>query len=228
MNGVCTTRACSNLGGGSCIDSSTLSQCDLQGAGQTTVSCAASEVCAGGACVPGQCVEGQTRCGDFYTTLSCTAGAWVASRCDGTDVCAIGSDGEAACEPARCVAQSARCDGNVSVLCNADGSTETRTSCASNEICDAGWCRVKICGEELSTPSSSDAAQSNDAGTDNDGGSKPTPDVFIPPLEPLPVLTFKFGASAKEYNLNVRADYIATEKALKIQGGKSGAPLLPP
>jgi len=220
LNGACQTRACSNLGGGSCVDTSTLTQCDNNGTAQTTVTCGASEVCAGGACVAAACTDGDVRCGDPYSVITCTGGAWTEEVCSGGQICGDDPSGAKACVAATCTANSARCDGNVSVVCDHTGATESRTTCGGNEVCDSGFCRTKICGEVLTTPdASADQTSTPDTTGDVPG---PEPDIFRPPLEPNPVLKFTLNNVAKDYNLNVRADYITTEKTLKIQGARSG------
>lgn len=217
LNGACTGRKCVNLGGGKCDTTTTLTLCDGNGVVQSTVSCAASEVCAGGSCVPNTCAEGATRCGDAYAVLTCTGGVWVDEACSGGQLCGD-SGGQSACVAATCAPNMGRCDGNTSCLCSNTGGSETATKCGSNEICDGGFCRLKVCGEDATPTTDTVVDMTADAGTD--APLDIVEDKFKPPLEPPRVLKFTLGASAKVFNLNVRADYIATDKALKIQGAK--------
>lgn len=223
-NGACQPRVCNTLLGGLCTDDTSLSQCNEAGSAQSNVSCDEGNVCRGGGCVPEACAEGETRCSDPYHALSCVSGLWNVTDCVAGEVC-VEEGGAAACQAPPCDADSARCvsddAGESSVVCDSTGRTETVTPCASNEVCKGGFCVEKVCG--VDDGGDPDATGGGDGGTPDAGGDQGPPDVeedvFIPPLEKVSKIEFMLGGIKQTFDLNARADYIATDQNLKIQAG---------
>ena len=113
---------------------------------ETTVTCAAGEICQEGACVSETCTTGDTRCGDG-ALLTCEAGSnWASAACGAGEICTEDADG-ARCEDRVCQPLLASCDAGAAVVCDVDGRSETRTTCADDEICDMGYCVTATCDE---------------------------------------------------------------------------------
>lgn len=216
--GVCKTRACPSPGAGLCDSDSTATVCSDNGDAQVKVQCSLSEICRGGECVPATCSpDGGTRCSGGTSVLTCVSGAWGVTSCPGNQVCLVGGDGEATCEPKVCEPQKARCEDGRAVVCDALGRSETTKSCASNEECVQGYCQPTICsggGGEAD-------AGATDAGADTAVDAGPIePDVYIPPLEPVSKIDFKLNGLQQSFDLNPRAIYVTADQMLKISAGR--------
>ncbi len=222
-SGACAQGKCAPSSG-SCTGGQ-LVECSANGSSQAAArDCGASEVCAAGACLPATCTDGDVRCGDPYTLATCQGGAWTATPCGAGQICGD-TDGAAACVDRACAPGAARCDGDDSYVCDAIGAGETKTTCASPQICKSGFCQAKVAGvddlpegDATSGDVQDDAAATDTTGTD-------VKEVFIPPLEKISFIEAKFAGVKTKFDFNGRADYIAVDQNLKMSAGLSGRKL---
>ncbi|MEC9071553.1 MAG: hypothetical protein VX938_04200, partial [Myxococcota bacterium] len=195
-------------------DGTSYDRCPESGSGLTPGTCATNTTCVGGACVETACTTGDTRCG-FRQVLTCVNDAWsVETVCSGSDVCVDGNP--ASCEAPECEPGSSTCEGDVAVTCDVAGNIASKRTCASNEVCQGGHCRSKICG--VDDGESADATA--DAGASDSGPAQNTgPEVTPPPLEQVSKIDFKLGGTPQTFNLNARADYVSSTSTLKVSAG---------
>ncbi len=168
--------------GGACLDAAceprevtcigdTLSTCNDAGTERTTGDCAAeSRICdparAIPACVDRRCTPLASRCFDADSRAVCD-GRGAEERvedCEAGEVCAAG-----ACVPRTCTPGATRCAGETLFTCNASGTAETSTNCASSaRYCDASGtprCRDRVCTPGAVQCRDGDVARCNTRGS---------------------------------------------------------------
>ena len=219
--GACVKRICTDLGGGWCDDDQTLKRCTLDGMSKVEETCAEGTKCVSGECVPSKCTQGDTACAFGDWLLTCQAGTWTGAECEGGQICDDAS-GTAKCTAAICTPETARCEGNVSYLCDHIGRTETATTCGDNQVCKGGYCVNKVCGLD-DIPAPSGDATTDAAGVDGDATASADTgpeDTWFPPLEPIARVEFELAGNKLVFDLNARANYIGSDKQLVIIGEK--------
>ncbi len=213
---TCVARACTQIGVATCLSPTQLQRCRDDGSAQETSDCAAGDACRDGACVPTDCIGSENTC----TTngfLHCAPPAWVATACDPGEVC-VSSAAGVRCAAPLCTPESRRCDGDASVVCDARGTTETRTTCAKTESCVSGRCVPSVCGEEAlpADVSGGDGVGGGDE-VDGVGSTGDTPETTTVTAQ----IKLTLDGQLTVFEQNAKASYDPGPKEVTIQAAKS-------
>ncbi len=202
--GACVARVCTTIGQSTCISPTAAQRCVEDGSKFETTPCAVGELCKDGVCAPSECGTEPDRC----TTkgyLTCAAGTFTQETCAVGTVCMTTAEGRAFCGAPICTPQTARCDGDTALLCDARGTSETATVCAANEVCRGGHCQVEVCGDVPET--------------DTQGGDTQTPDTVEP--EPESQVVFTLNGATTTFDQSAYASFDAGERMLVVKSSKS-------
>jgi hypothetical protein len=147
---ACREPACEPYSVG-CLDNQAAFACDASGTQQTRLPCRAEQRCEAGACVALACAPSSITCeGDARVVCDARGASREVTRCDDTEGCEGAPFGcacrEGECEARVCAPESARCVGNATQACDAQGAAwGAPVACAGDEVCTNGRCLSRQC-----------------------------------------------------------------------------------
>ena len=157
---VCVPRVCTTIGVSTCLSPTQTQRCNDDGSARETADCAPGDTCRDGQCVPTDCTGLPNVC----TTngfLHCDLGQWTPTACDPGEVC-LTSQAGVRCAAPICTPEARGCDGTSEAVCDARGTSETKTACSKTESCVDGRCVPSVCGQSTNPTDVSDTTDTSD------------------------------------------------------------------
>jgi len=239
-NGLCQSAACTEPEKKTCTGPGSYEMCLANMSQLTVKDCPDDEKCVAGACVSATCKKGKKACGwqavltcqengQGYTSEACGENQF----CDETAFTCLDVDPFCIGNPlgARCL------DFETRQSCQANGQLVAE-GCDKEEVCEGGFCQVRLCGVEYEPGADADVVVPFDAVVSGDlyedVGIAEVEELKavelpavkdIPPLEPVPkahvtINGGEFEQYTLKYTSSKAANYVFKDKTLQISMAK--------